>query len=77
MSTEQRVARLESALGTSGKPPTFVMVIVNHPDLPTDPEEREAYIRSRIPESVRAVFHISDNGRNPADLLLRGPVRLL
>ncbi len=76
MSTEQRVARLKSALGTSGKPPTFVMVIENHPDLPTDPEEREAYIKSRIPESVRAVLYIPDNGRNPADLLLRGPVRL-
>ena len=36
----------------------------------------EAYIAERIPETVRAVFYIPDNGRgDPADLL-RGPVRL-
>lgn len=76
MSTGRRIAELEKVLGTDigKKAPTGATVIPNHPDLPSDPEEREAYIASRIPETVRVVWYMPDNGRDPD--LLGAPVRL-
>jgi hypothetical protein len=76
MSRERRITELEKTLGVSvgEKAPTVATVITNHPDLPSDPEEREAYIASRIPKTVRAVFHMPDNGRDPD--LLGAPIQL-
>ena len=76
MSTERRIAELEKvlALGIGKKAPTGATVIPNHPDLPSNPEEREAYIASRIPKTVRVVWHMPDNGRDPD--VLGPPIRL-
>lgn len=64
MTTDDRIGRLERALGAEDDKPRSAVVVYDPGQAPNDPVKRDAWLKSQRTPETGAVFFLPDNGRN-------------